>query len=133
MKEVFADAFYFVALLNKTDQYHERALTTAKHLHANIITTQWVLAEVADALASSASRRKVRAFFEELQSDPGVQIIASDAHLFDRALRLYDQHQDKQWSLTDCISFTVMKDREISEALTGDRHFAQAGFRALLR
>jgi predicted nucleic acid-binding protein len=56
-----------------------------------------------------------------------------DANLFDRGVELYDARPDKHWSLTDCISFVAMQDHGISEALTGDRHFEQAGFVALMR
>jgi predicted nucleic acid-binding protein len=52
--------------------------------------------------------------------------------LFERGLRLFFDRPDKEWSLTDCISFTVMRDHKIVRALTADRHFAQAGFAVLL-
>ena len=46
---------------------------------------------------------------------------------------MLEQRQDKRWSFTDCISFAVMKQMKIADALTGDHHFEQAGFRALLK
>ena len=61
-----------------------------------------------------------------------MKIIAASDDVFDRGADLYDRRPDKDWSLTDCISFEVMTDRAVKEALTGDRHFTQAGFRALL-
>ena len=53
--------------------------------------------------------------------------------MFQRGLRLYEERPDKEWSLTDCLSFVVMKDENLREALTGDQHFEQAGFIALLK
>jgi hypothetical protein len=60
-------------------------------------------------------------------------MIPATQELFDRGVALYESRPDKEWSLTDCISFVVMADHGITEALTGDRHFEQAGFVALLK
>ena len=133
MNRVFADAFYFVALLNRADQYHAKATAAAGQLHGEIVTTEWVLTEVADALADSASRRSVAPFVRDLARDPKVRIVRAGGDWFERGLQLYEQRPDKDWPLTDCISFAAMKDEGIIEALTGDRHFEQAGFRALLK
>ena len=69
---------------------------------------------------------------KNLQSDPTTTIVPSGKRFFDQAFRLCADRSDKKWSLTDCISFVVMEDYGIQDALTGDRHFEQAGFRALL-
>jgi len=61
------------------------------------------------------------------------EVVPLSHEIFDQALDFYHQHHDKQWSLTDCTSFIVMQQRGITEALTGDRHFEQAGFTALLK
>ena len=132
MKRVFADAFYFVALLNRADQYHPRATAIAGQLREDIVTTEWVLMEVADALAESASRRFVAPFFRNLAEDPKVEIIPAAGDWFERGLKLYDQRPDKSWPLTDCISFAVMSEEKLTDALNGDHHFEQAGFKALL-
>ena len=132
MKPVFADAFYFVALLNRADQHHPRAVAAASQLRDNLLTTEWVLMELADALAESTSRRLVLPFIRSLEQDPKVEIIRASRELMQRGLRRYDERPDKQWSLTDCISFVVMEEAEIREALTDDKHFKQAGFTALL-
>jgi len=132
VKAVFADAFYFVALLNRGDQHHAKVTAAARQLRENLVTTEWVLIELADALAESKSRRLVSPFIRELSQDPNVQIIPVTSDLFQRGLRLYDERQDKGWTLTDCTSFVVMRDGNIADALTGDHHFEQAGFKALL-
>jgi predicted nucleic acid-binding protein len=60
-------------------------------------------------------------------------IVPPETKLFDQGIEFYQCRPDKAWSLTDCLSFVVMTDLGISEALTGDHHFEQAGFRALLK
>ncbi len=86
-------------------------------------------------MPSSAPRFRadVAQFLRQLAQDPGTEIIGPDISLYERGLELYGQRLDKAWSLTDCISFVVMTERGLTEALTGDNHFEQAGFRALLR
>lgn len=133
MKAVFADAFYFVGLVNRADEHHPKAVAAAQELRGSLITTEWVLAEFADALAESASRRLVAQFIRDLESDSKVRVIRAGTELFQRGLELYDKRRDKGWSLTDCISFVVMKDEDIQDVLTGDKHFDQAGFKALLK
>jgi len=133
MKAVFADAFYFVGLLNREDQHHVRVVAAAGQLHGELVMTEWILAEFADALAESASRRLVPQFIRDLEHDPKVRIIRASTELFRRGLQLYGERPDKEWSLTDCISFVVMKDERISDVLTGDKHFEQAGFKVLLK
>ena len=133
MKPVFADAFYFVACLNRSDQHHEKTVAYARQMTGRLITTRWVLMEVADALAASISRPKVAAFVAALESDPSVTLMEARPSLFQRGLALYHERPDKEWTLTDCVSFVVMADEGLTDALTGDHHFEQAGFRALLK
>jgi uncharacterized protein len=129
---VFADAFFYVALINRHDAYHVRAADFAGKYRGEVVTTQWVLAEVADGLAASVARRRVRSIFDQLARDRETQVIEASPELFARGLELYDERTDKAWSLTDCISFVVMREHGITNALTGDHHFTQAGFVALL-
>lgn len=69
---------------------------------------------------------------ESIEKDPSIEIVPVSEELYKRAFNFYKKRQDKEWGLTDCISFIVMQDYELSEALTADEHFRQAGFRALL-
>jgi predicted nucleic acid-binding protein len=89
--------------------------------------------EAADALAASECRNGVREFIFHLRGAAGCEIVPTSQDLLDRSLDLYHQHADKQWTLTDCVSFAIMREREATGALTGDRHFEQAGFAALLK
>lgn len=129
---VFADAFFYVALLNRHDEYHARVTDWVESFEGRIVTTQWVLTEVADAFAGSRIRQHLLRTFEALASHASTRIVEVSATHFAQGMKLYSARPDKGWSLTDCISFIVMSDEGLTEALTGDRHFEQAGFTALL-
>jgi uncharacterized protein len=89
--------------------------------------------EVADALAASECRGRVREFMLHLRGAAACEIVPASRELLDRALGLYHEHADKQWTLTDSVSFVIMRERNLTDVLTGDRHFEQAGFAALLK
>lgn len=133
MTPVFVDSSYYVALLLKTDQAHPRAVEITRKLESTIVTTAWVLTEVANTLSASHLRSGFLSLLDDLQSDNEVTIVAPEPETFAQGIDLYRNRPDKNWSLTDCISFVVMKREGITEALTGDHHFEQAGFKALLR
>ncbi len=133
MSLVFADAFYFVARLNRRDQHHDRVLKYSRESRARLLTTDWVLMEVADALAQSECRVRIRDFILLLRGSAACEVVPATRESLDRALVLYHQHSDKGWTLTDCVSFVVMRERNVNDALTGDKHFEQAGFTALLK
>ncbi len=129
----FADAFYFLALLNASDSAHAGALRRARETRGAIVTTAWILTEVADAMAAPVNRPLSLRLMEGLRTLPTVEIVPAIPDMFDRGLDLYARRPDKAWSLTDCVSFVVMTERGLTDALTADHHFEQAGFRALLR
>jgi uncharacterized protein len=122
-----------VARLNRRDQHHQRALQFSRDFRARLLTSDWVLMEVADALAESECRGRVRDFILHLRGSAACEIVPASRQLLDRALDLYHQHADKKWTLTDCVSFVIMRERGVTDALTGDKHFEQAGFVALLK
>jgi predicted nucleic acid-binding protein len=133
VKQRFVDSSYLIALLSPRDLAHERAVTLSRRRDHRLITTRWVIAEVADALSSPSNRQLCCKFLDDFCRSPRVLLTESVREEFEHGIRLYAARPDKDWSLTDCISFTVMQDRGIAEALTGDHHFEQAGFVALLR
>ena len=132
MKPVFADTGFFLALLNSRDQHHRRAVELNGSLAAPLVTTNWVLLEVANALSATRSRAVFAQLRDRLRSTPGATILPADENLFDAGCSLYSSRPDKEWSLTDCISFVAMSGEELSDALTADHHFEQAGFHALM-
>lgn len=133
MKEVFADTHYFIALLSPSDASHSSALANTSTQQSILVTTAWVLTELANSLAKQAVRKGFLATLDALASSPMALVLGHDERLYDAGIELYRSRPDKDWSLTDCISFVVMNERGISNALTGDRHFEQAGFTALLK
>ena len=132
MKPVFADTFSFLALLGSRDSSHERAFEFSKQFPGKILTTAWVLTELADAFSGPDKRGRVFALIDNLRADPNVTVVPASEEHFSLGLELYGSRTDKAWSLTDCVSFVVMQEYGLTEALTGDRHFEQAGFKALL-
>lgn len=134
MKTVFADTFYFLALLNPSDQAHAKAVAFTSGNTIRMVTTEWVLTELADGLAGSRrGRKEFLGTLADLQADADVTIVPGDPALMAEGVQLYAKRLDKEWSLTDCISFVVMQKQGITEAVTGDHHFEQAGFVALLK
>ncbi|MBI3948009.1 MAG: type II toxin-antitoxin system VapC family toxin [Armatimonadetes bacterium] len=132
MKETFADSFYWIALVNPQGHYHAEAVAVSATLTGHLATTEAVLVEVADALSDARFRHLAVQIVKEAREDPGVSVVPWSPPLFERAFDLYTSRPDKGWSLTDCVSCVVMQEQGITEVLTGDRHFAQMGFRALL-
>jgi predicted nucleic acid-binding protein len=128
----FADTFYFMALLNRNDSAHAAAAVAHSDGPQTLVTTEWTLTELADAMCSRRRRQEFVKLYRVLASDPAIEIIGASSGLFSQGIELYATRPDKDWSLTDCISFVVMKERGVTDALTGDHQFEQAGFRALL-
>ena len=134
MKAVFADSFYYFALVNASDPAHGKATAFSASYSGRTVTTGWVLTELADGWARPVSRRLIfLQMLADLRANPDTEIVSTTDQLFHDGLDLYDQRPDKEWSLTDCISFGVMTARGLSEALTVDHHFEQAGFRAVFK
>ena len=133
MRTIFADSFYFFALLNDRDPAHEKAVAFLQSYRGRMVTTGWILTELGDGLADPANRPAFLATLEALQADPNITVVGFGEELLAAGIDLFRQRPDKYWSLTDCLSFVVMREEGITEALTGDKHFEQAGFLALLK
>lgn len=133
--KVFVDTATWIALLNTKDDLHSVAIKVRDRLQqqkASLVTTEFILIEVADALCSSDLRQKTVNFINRLRQVKNLQIVPVSEALLAKGWALYSQRPDKDWGLTDCISFVVMTQAEITQAFTSDRHFEQAGFMKLL-
>jgi predicted nucleic acid-binding protein len=133
MKPLFADTSYFVAISGPNDRFHVRAVELSANLIAGIVTTEYVLVETGGLLLRPEDRPAYVNLVRDLESDPSVQIVPASKALFQAGFELFVRRPDKNWSLVDCISFMVMKQGRLKDALSTDQHFVQAGFRALLR
>jgi predicted nucleic acid-binding protein len=132
MKAVFADTSYYLALVNSLDQHHSAACQWTSMFSGTSVTTAWVIAELANSMSQAANRPFFLSLLRDLQNDARVTIVPPTKDVFDRGLDLYSRRPDKDWSLTDCISFLVMEDRGLTDAAALDRHFSQAGFKILI-
>lgn len=132
MNLIFADSYYYIAFVNQRDEGHAKALDFSRDYCGRTVTTEWVLTEVADALSDPDQRTIFLELHSQLRTQAGLEIIHASHDLFNLGIELFANRPDKSWSLTDCISFSVMGERGIREALTADHHFEQAGFVPLL-
>ncbi|WP_295430117.1 PIN domain-containing protein [uncultured Thiodictyon sp.] len=135
MRRLFADTFYWIAVLNPRDQAHARAIALSKMLQpAQIITTDEVLIEFLNYFAERGDfqRRAAARMVERMHADRTLHVLPQTRDGFLTGLRLYRARPDKGYSLTDCISMEMMRREGLTEVLTDDAHFAQEGFVCLL-
>lgn len=132
----FLDTSYAIALVSPKDEFHQRAVKFSLEIEDNgaeLVTTRPVLLEIGNSLAHRAVRESGLALINAITSDKNIEIIELTAALYNKAVELFSQRMDKEWGLVDCVSFIVMEKSLIDTSLTADKHFTQAGFRALLR
>jgi predicted nucleic acid-binding protein len=132
----FLDTMGLVALVNRRDIWHDRAARVYDGLSgAPKVTTSLVLVEAANVLRDVRVRHLALALKDRVDAARArrvIGVVQADQALIDRGWQLYPQRPDKSYSLVDCISFVVMRDRGIAEAFTHDQHLEQEGFVALL-
>lgn len=131
MNAVFADTSFYIALLDDSDSRHTEAICQSRQA-VRLVLTDCILLELGNSFARSKWRSMFSQLVRELRTDALAELVPLSPELLDAGLHLYARRDDKEWSLTDCVSFVVMKERGIKEALTTDHHFQQAGFAALL-
>ncbi|MCP4642665.1 MAG: type II toxin-antitoxin system VapC family toxin [bacterium] len=132
MNRVFADTAFYIALLNPHDNLHEMAHEASRTYRGYVITTEYVLVELASHFSSKANRLMFSRFLKNMEAQPNTIIQYASRELFHRGMELYEKRADKDWSLVDCISFVLMEQEGIQDAFTADHHFGQAGFNVLL-
>jgi predicted nucleic acid-binding protein len=130
---IFVDTGYLLALLNPRDALFERAQQWAAAVNEPLVTTEYVLWELVNTFSDPRDRPKAHAAVAEIIASTTWELIHATPDLFSQGLSLHKTRPDKYWSLTDCVSFVVMQERSVQQALAFDHHFEQAGFEALLR
>jgi len=131
LNQIFIDTGFILALVNKKDQYHQKAIELANKFESNSwLMTEAVLLEIGNALARSYKQEAVEFIERSLASDE-VEIVKISPYFFAKALGVYKSYTDKDWGLVDCFSFAVMGEKGVNRALSFDEHFVQAGFQVL--
>lgn len=133
---LFLDTSFSIALAIGADAHHAQAMALVTRIFAErpqLVTTRAVLLEIGDSLGRARYRPQAVQALTGLESDPLIQIVPLSDAIYSQAFRLFEARPDKEWGMTDCVSFVVMREMGITSALTADRHYQEAGFRALLR
>lgn len=133
MNRILIDTNFVVALVNEKDENHLRAIECSEIYESfPMLITDAVLLEIGNSLSRRFKNEATEAIHDFLNSDE-CQVISLTPELFSRGFSVFAQHRDKTWGLVDCVSFLVMHENGITDALTNDRHFQQIGFNALMR
>lgn len=133
MKPYFADTWFFLALLNPDDSSHSSVRELVAALDRRVMTSDWIVVEVGDALSAPPQRHLLGALTSHLSGHHPYKIVGATRSQVRQGSELFMSRPDKAWSLTDCISFELMRRMGLEEALTADHHFEQAGFRAVFK
>ncbi|MBI1321097.1 MAG: PIN domain-containing protein [Candidatus Hydrogenedens sp.] len=124
----FADSSFYLALLNPRDAWHEAAASFARDYRGTILTSDYILLELGALMSRGALRPVFANLVRSLKNDAKTEIVVASSDLLSDAISLFEERPDKDWSLADCASFVIMKDRRLELALTSDHHFEQAGY-----
>ena len=134
-RRVLLDTSFIVALENRDDPCHARAKRLDRELmrDAAVVLAHWgILLEIGDGYARLARREKGTQLLDRISGEDGYQVVPLSQELIQQAMTLYRARSDKEWGLTDCLSFVLMEREGITQALSADVHFRQAGFEAML-
>jgi uncharacterized protein len=133
-ERLLLDATFVAGYLNPRDQYHAKALICMPRVRAasEVVITEAVLIDIGNLLHPPQHRSRAAEFIETCYRTSNITVVPVETSLLRRAITFYRQHSDKGWGLTDCISFIVMNDGGLTDAVTADGDFRQAGYRALM-
>ena len=133
--DLFVDTSGFYALLVKGDDRHDaarRRLTEARRTKRRFVTSDYVLDETATLLKARRHTHLLGPFFDSVLPSQACRVAWTDMERFQDVRAFFLKHADQAWSFTNCLSFCIMKELRLGEALTKDKHFREAGFVALL-
>jgi predicted nucleic acid-binding protein len=126
------DTSGLLCLLHRQEPFHEQACSEYKRANSRV-THSFVLAEfVALANARGMPQPAVLAFLRDLLADPEIHKVWVNEFMTSQAIALLTARQDRGYSLCDAVSFIVMRERNVEDALTTDHHFDEEGFQRLL-
>ncbi len=129
---LFGDSAGWLAAYDERDKYHAAANLALHDLtgqNAAFVVTDYVVGESVTLMRSRLGHGRAVAFGEWLLTSSRVKLIRLDVDLWNEAWRLFKTYDDKDFSFTDCASFTVMRRERLRDAFTFDHHFEQMGFR----
>lgn len=130
---ILVDSGYLIALADQRDQLHKRAIAWSTSCTEPLLVTEYVLWETINALSNRAFRLRAHDIVQAVKTEAQFIYVPASRELHDIGIAAHREFEDKDWSLTDCISFYLMRERGSTRALAYDHHFEQAGFDALLR
>lgn len=133
---VLVDSSAWIALINKDDNYHKAVADLMRHLldgKHRLITTDMVIVETINAMSKIQHRNAVIGMIERIEKSPGISVVKITDDIYEAAWSMYKRRKDKEWGITDCASFEVMKLYKVRRAFTLDHHFEQAGFNVMLK
>jgi len=138
MNKLFVDTSGWASLADVSEPFYQKAkeiYAVAMQNRQRLVTTNYILAELVALMTSPLRfhRRRIIEFINGIKESPFFDVIYITQDLDERAWELLSNRTDKKWSLVDCSSFIVMQENNITEALTTDHHFEQAGFVRLLK
>ena len=134
--DVFMDSAGFLALWDSSDEHHDEAVRLQREItrkHRRFLTTEYIVDETLTLLRMRHSHAAALDFLNTIQTTAAIRLEWIGPERFNAAARLFSKHADKEWSFTDCVSFSTMHELQIRDAFTTDHHFKQAGFRVLLK
>lgn len=132
---LFVDTGFVIAVLSERDRYNEAAMGWLERIDRELtplVISTAIILELGDGFRRTQHWPDFAAFIDGLCDSASTTVVEVDRSILRRAMELRTGRADKEWGLTDCTSFIIMRDRGISAALACDRHFQQAGFRTLL-
>jgi uncharacterized protein len=129
------DTSHLIALFSTKDHFHLRAQALQQRIEQEripLLITEQVIFELGAAFSRVAMRKTGSRIMDAMMQDPRIEVVQASAQNKQAAMDLFAKHEDKDWSLCDCMSFVIMRERGLAHALSADHHFVQAGFNALL-